>query len=151
MLGDMAGSAAWYEDVVLPALLRGARRPYRDAVRSALAEAACDDMPRSGSFVVGGIARNGAAPLGVLARELGVSKQAAGALVDTLVLRGYVERTPDPVDRRRVTVTLTPRGELAAGAVRTAVERTDAAIAARVGAGDIARTRATLAALIELD
>lgn len=146
----MARSDPWYQDVVLPTLLRGARRPYRNAVRAALAEAGCDDMPRSGSFVVGGIARNGAAPLGVLARELGVSKQAAGALVDTLVLRGYVERTPDPGDRRRVTVRLTPRGELAAGAVRAAVERTDAALAARVGAGDIASTRATLAALIEL-
>src|SRR5580700_9867958 len=59
-------------------------------------------------------------------------------------------RSPDPADRRRLTVSLTERGALAAQATRSAVERVDAALANRVGAEDIRRTRATLAALIDL-
>ena len=81
---------------------------------------------------------------------LGVSKLAAGQLVDTLVVRGYLDRAPDPADRRRLTVTLTERGELAAAAARAGVERVDQELTARVGADHVVHTRATLAALINL-
>ena len=50
------------------------------------------------------------APLAEVIRQLGVSKQAAGQLVDSLVVRGYLDRTVDPDDRRRLIVTLTERG-----------------------------------------
>ncbi len=135
--------------MTLPALLRAAHRTYGSAIRSSLAEVGCDDVPRNGSFVIGAIARGGS-PLGVIIKELGVSKQAAGQLVDTLVLRGYLERSPDPVDRRRMTVALTERGRLAAAAVREAVRGVDARVIERVGADSLARTRATLAALIDV-
>ena len=47
-------------------------------------------------YVIGGLALGaGDVPLSRLIQELGVSKQAAGQLVDTLVLRGYLERTVD--------------------------------------------------------
>lgn len=135
--------------MTLPALLRAAHRTYGSAIRSSLAEVGCDDVPRDGSFVIGAIARGGS-PLGVIIKELGVSKQAAGQLVDTLVLRGYLERSPDPVDRRRMTVALTERGRLAAAAVREAVRGVDARVIERVGADSLARTRTTLAALIDV-
>ena len=135
--------------MTLPALLRAAHRTYGSAIRSSLAEVGCDDVPRDGSFVIGAIARGGS-PLGVIIKELGVSKQAAGQLVDTLVLRGYLERSPDPADRRRMTVALTERGRLAAAAVREAVRGVDARVIERVGADSLARTRATLAALIDV-
>lgn len=134
---------------MLPALLRRARTTYGDAIGRALAAAGCADLPRNGSFVIGGIARNGS-PLGAIIDDLGVSKQAAGQLVETLVRRGYVDRSPDPKDRRRLTVTLTERGRRAAAASRSAVERVDALLTARVGAGSVAHTRVTLGALIEL-
>jgi DNA-binding MarR family transcriptional regulator len=136
-------------EMALPALLRAARRTYGSTVRTALADAGCDDMPRNGSYVVGAIARTGA-PLGRIISELGVSKQAAGALVDTLVTRGYLDRSVDPDDRRRLTVTLTERGLAAAGIVRAAVEEVDSELEARVGSEHVAHTRATLAALIEV-
>ena len=107
----MAGE--WFDDIAFPALLRAARRTYGSAVRAALAEAGCDDMPRNGSYVVGAIDRTGA-PLSQIITGLGVSKQAAGQLVDTLVARGYLDRAPDPDDRRRLTITLTERGHAAA-------------------------------------
>ena len=65
-------------------------------MRKALEEAGFDDVPKNGLYVIGGLALGaGDVPLGQLVKELGVSKQAAGQLVDTLVLRGYLERTPD--------------------------------------------------------
>ena len=143
----MASEADWFDDVAFPALLRAARATYRAAIQEALAEAGCDDMPRNGAFVIGGIARTGA-PLSDIVRDLGVSKQAAGQLVDTLVARGYLERSVAPEDRRRLTITLTERGRAAAAVIRSAVDRVDAELLARVGADHVARTRATLAALV---
>jgi DNA-binding MarR family transcriptional regulator len=131
----------------IPALLRAARSAYGAAIRAALAETGCDDIPRNGVFVIGAIAGTGA-PLSEIIDQLGVSKQAAGHLVDTLVLRGYLDRTIDPEDRRRLRVTLTDRGVAAAGVIRAAVERVDSKLAAQVGDEYLAHTRATLAALI---
>lgn len=135
------------DEMALPALLRAARRTYGAAVQAALADGGCDDVPRNGSYVIGGIARTGA-PLSQIIGGLGVSKQAAGQLVDTLVIRGYLDRSVDPEDRRRLTVTLTERGHAAAKMVRSAVERVDAELIARVGPEHVAHTRATLVALI---
>jgi DNA-binding MarR family transcriptional regulator len=131
----------------LPAMLRAARSTYGSAIRAALSEAGCDDVPRNGIFVIGAIARMGA-PLSEIIEQLGVSEQAAGQLVDTLVIRGYLDRSIDPEDRRRLRVTLTERGEAAATVIRSAVEQVDSALAARVGAEHVAYTRATLACLI---
>jgi DNA-binding MarR family transcriptional regulator len=134
------------EEWSLPALLRAARRTYGTAIREALAEAGLDDIPRNGIFVIGAIARTGA-PLSEIIEQLGASKQAAGQLVDTLVLRGYLNRDVDPDDRRRLRVTLTERGHTAAALIRGAVDQVDRELAAIVGDENLARTRATLAAL----
>jgi DNA-binding MarR family transcriptional regulator len=143
------GERPWYETVAIPALLRHARTTYGTAMRSAQAEVGCDDIPRNGAYVLGAIARGGS-PLGEIIEGLGVSKQAAGQLVDTLVVRGYLDRAPDPVDRRRMTVSLTERGQTAAAAGRAAIGQIDGRLAERVGAEHLAHTRATLAALIGL-
>lgn len=66
------------------------------------------------------------------------------------MLRGYLERTVDDSDRRRLTVTLTPRGMAAAAAQAAARARIDAELLARVGAEDLARTRRTLAVLRDM-
>jgi DNA-binding MarR family transcriptional regulator len=138
----------WFDEAGFPALLRAARTAYGSAIRTALAEVGCDDVPRNGSYVIGAIARTGA-PLGQIIRELGVSKQAAGQLVDTLVARGYLDRSIDPADRRRLTITLTERGQAAAEVIRAAVDQVDAGLVGRVGPEYVAHARATLAALIE--
>lgn len=131
----------------LPALLRAARRAYGSAIRAALAETGFDDVPRNGIFVIGAIARTGA-PLSEIIDQLGGSKQAAGQLVDTLVIRGYLERSIDPEDRRRLTISLTERGEAAAAVIRSALHRVDTVLADQVGAEYVEHTRATLASLI---
>ena len=153
----MADPYAWYDDialghpVVMPALLRWARDTYGEAMRKALAEAGCDDIPPNGMFVIGGLAMgSGNAPLGSLVGQLKVSKQAAGQLVDTLVLRGYLKREADEEDRRRFSVKLTERGWHAAAVQREAREKIDAELTARVGAEAVANARKTLGALIEI-
>lgn len=147
----MAQEDQWFEDIVMPALLRHARTTYGAAMHEALAEAGCDDVPKNGLYIIGGLALGaGGAPLGRLAKELSVSKQSAGQLVDTLVLRGYLERTVDEEDRRKLTVTLTARGRMAAAAQAAARERIDAELLARVGAESVHQTRRTLAALVEM-
>ena len=138
-------------DLVMPALLRHARATYGSAMRTALAEAGYDDIPRNGLYILGGLAMEVPdVPLGQLIVELGVSKQAAGQLVDTLVQRGYLDRAPDESDRRKLTVRLTTRGRAAAMVQAAARARIDAQLLARVGQDDVQRTRRTLAVLIDL-
>lgn len=48
--------------------------------------------------------------LGDIARDRSVSPASASALVDSLEREGYVERTMDRGDRRRIVVTLTSKG-----------------------------------------
>jgi len=146
----MTQSSNWFDEIPIPALLRAARTTYGSAVRKALSEVGCDDVPRNGSYVIGAIDRTGA-PLGDIIRGLGVSKQTAGQLVDTLVIRGYIDRVVDPDDRRRLTISLTERGRTAAAASRAAIERVDGELVRQIGAGPVAHTRATLAALAGLD
>jgi DNA-binding MarR family transcriptional regulator len=141
---------AWYDEVVMPALLESARATYGRAIRRALTDAGFDDVPRRGMALVGGIARNGPAAQQDLSRFLSMSKQSASALVDTLVTRGYLEREPDPADRRRVLLTLTERGEQAAAVSAAAVGTVDAAIARRFSAAELATTRRVLGATISL-
>ncbi len=141
----------WYEEIVTPALLRAARRTYAEAVTAAHESAGFDDMPRNGTFVTGSIARGG--PLDGLVdlrARLGLSKQAVSQLVDTLVVRGYVERVEATTDRRRIVVDLTDRGRAAAAVSGGATETVDARLLAKLGADGVAQLRAGLAALAEL-
>jgi DNA-binding MarR family transcriptional regulator len=133
----------------LPALLRAARRTYASAVRDALSAAGYDDVPRNGSYVLGAMARSEVALSRIIA-DLGVSKQAAGQLVDTLVARGYLHRSVDPEDRRRLTLGLTERGRDAATVIRTAVAGVDSELAGRVGEDRLDELRGVLAALADL-
>ncbi len=139
------------DDIGMPVLLRHARNTYGAAMRRALNDAGYDDIPGNGLYVIGGLAldRNDI-PLGQLIREMRLSKQAAGQLVDTLVTRGYLERSIDKDDRRKLTVTLTERGRAAAAAQRAAREKVDADLLAAVGKVDIDRTRRTLAVLCDM-
>ena len=81
---------------------------------------------------------------------MGVSKQSVSQLLDTLVLRGYVQRSADPLDRRRIKLTLTERGAMVAALCRDAVDRIEHRLVETVGVAYVEHTRATLTALIEL-
>jgi DNA-binding MarR family transcriptional regulator len=137
------------DEVPIPALLRAARGSYGHAIRMRLAAAGYDDLPRNGPFVLGGIVNRGGTA-GRLVRELGVSKQAASQLIDTLVLRGYLVREPNPEDRRRVTIAVTERGSAAAELVRSGVEAVDAELVELLAPEELNGLRAGLVALCEI-
>jgi DNA-binding MarR family transcriptional regulator len=141
----------WYLDVSLPVLLRHGRTAYGATMRKALDAAGYDDIPGNGLYVIGWLALGVPdIPLGELIKGLRTSKQAAGQLVDTLVTRGYVERTMDKDDRRKLTIALTERGKDAAATQKAAREKVDAELLACVGQEDIDRTRRTLAVLCDM-
>lgn len=145
----MTNDAPWFEQVSIPALLRHARTTYGRAMRGSLAEAGCDDLPGNGLYVIGALARQNSALARIIA-ELGMSKQAAGQLVDTLVLRGYLERSVDMTDRRRLNVALTERGRAAAAAQAVGRDAVDRKLEARIGLAEVATMRRALASLIEI-
>jgi DNA-binding MarR family transcriptional regulator len=146
----MAEAAHESDTVVLPALLRAARGPFRRSIRSRLVAAGFDDLPRNGPFVLGGMANHGIAA-GDLVRNLGVSKQAASQLVDSLVVRGYLQRSVNEDDRRRVTIVLTERGRAAAEVVRGAIRAVDAELTARISPEGVAALRIGLLALCDIE
>lgn len=57
---------------------------------------------------LGLITRSGPLTAGALAKQTGLTPGAITGLVDRLEHAGYVRRTPDPADRRRVLVSATP-------------------------------------------
>ena len=141
----------WYEEVGMPVLLRHGRATYGAAMRKALAEAGYDDIPGNGLYLIGGLAlEREDIQLGQLIKDLRVSKQAAGQLVDTLVSRGYLDRQMDKNDRRKLTVTLTERGRAAAAVQSAARQKVDLDLLECVGQEDISRTRRTLAVLANM-
>ncbi len=59
------------------------------------------------------------ATLRQLAEPLGVSTATASRMVETLVQRGLIERTPGEADRRRVAIALSPAGQRMLDEART--------------------------------
>jgi DNA-binding MarR family transcriptional regulator len=144
----------WYEGVPVPWLMREARDVYRDAVGRALARAGCDDVPRNGVFVLARLDQSMPeakfSPQADVVASLGLSKQAASQLIDTLVLRQYLERRIDPEDRRRMGVRVADRGRTAALAIQGAIDAIDTALAQRITADQLHGLRAGLAAFREI-
>jgi DNA-binding MarR family transcriptional regulator len=68
-----------------------------------------------------------------LAERAQITKQSMGYLVDYLEERGYVERVPDPVDRRAKLVRYTERGREVDQVAREIVQRLEVDWACRLG------------------
>jgi DNA-binding MarR family transcriptional regulator len=145
--GDQEHSAV--HEVGLPGLMRFARRTYGNAIREALIEVGCDDIPRNGLFVLAAIEREQTPPRRVI-ESLGVSRQAVSQLLDTLVLRGFIERDVDTEDRRRMVATLTDRGHLALSTAGGVADEIDAELEERVGRLAVSTARHVLGELIAI-
>ena len=77
-----------------------------------------------------------------------MTKQSMGYLVDDLAALGYVERVPDPTDRRAKVVRLTARGRAVEETVRKVIRRIEADWAARLGQKEYQHLTRLLRALI---
>jgi DNA-binding MarR family transcriptional regulator len=132
-----------------PTLMRAARGAYASAIRAELHSIGIDDLPRNGALTLAGIGTAGG-PRQDLPAALGVTKQAVSQLVDTLVNRGYIERSSDPDDRRRIALELTERGEQVVAAVSRGVEAIDTQLHQRVSPGQVEAMRSALLALSDI-
>jgi hypothetical protein len=119
--------------LVMPALLREARGAYTAAIRRAFADEGFDDMPPAGAAVLGRVGAGASV------------RTASPRIVEALIALGYLER-PAAGDAPE----LTERGRLAAGAMRGAIERTDAALLGAIGATRLTHMRAGLAVLVDI-
>lgn len=79
-----------------------------------------------------------------LAEYIGVSLPSMSKLVDTLTTRGFIERTPDASDRRRVRLGLTEAGLAILATAREAVKASFAAKLARLTPQDVATVTASM-------
>ena len=84
-----------------------------------------------------------------LAARMRISKQALNYLLGELERLGYVERRPDPDDRRSKRIVLTPRGTSAVPVIRQAVSEMEAAWSRRLGPKRFAQLRSLLLDLNE--
>lgn len=133
-------------EVSIPALLRAARGSYAHAITAYLAEAGCEDLPQNGPFVLGGMVSRDASAADMI-RGLGVTRQAASQLIDTMVVRGYLRREVNPADRRRLIISPTERGRAAAEAIGAAIAQVDRELAAMLSPAELSGLRAGLLAL----
>ena len=79
-----------------------------------------------------------------LASLAGMTKQSVGEVVDDLVELGYVERIPDPADRRAKLICLTERGAEAQGTAFGLIADLEERWAERYGPERLALVRETL-------
>src|SRR5574341_634957 len=70
----------------------------------------CHGLSVSQCYVLDALAEEGDLTMQRLAQRMGLAVSTMTRVVGQLVRRGYVRRRPDPVGRRVVHVTLTPRG-----------------------------------------
>src|SRR4051812_49840821 len=90
-------------------LVMGVARVVTDRLDVAVARAGVEDMRPSFGFVIRALAEQDRT-LTELAELLAVTKQAAIKVVHDMEERGFVERTPDPDDRRAKVLRLTDKG-----------------------------------------
>ena len=109
--------------------------PYRwleTRVINALTEAGFTDITTAQMKIVQRIGPNGTR-LTELAAQAQVTKQTAGFLVNQLEKGGWVERVPDPADKRARLVRITPKGEKAIPIATAAVAEVEAEWTAHLG------------------
>ncbi len=129
--------------VPLPGLMEVASEALFIEFRADLEAAGYGDVRPTHGCVFRFVHENGMR-LTDLANAAGMTKQSIGEIVDDLAARGYVERVPDPADKRAKLIRLTERGEQAQrvgfGLFATIEQRW----AERYGADRVAQLRETL-------
>jgi DNA-binding MarR family transcriptional regulator len=83
-----------------------------------------------------------------LATFADMTKQSIGEIVDDLADRGYVERIPDPADRRAKLIRLTEKGEQAQATGRALFAKLEQRLADRYGADRLEQLRPLLEEIV---
>jgi len=93
------------------------------------------------------LAEEGPSAVGALHRAFAHKRSSLTSFLDRLEARGYVERGPNPSDRRSFLVSLTAEGGAAAARVHRRLEALETAALQRHGARELQAFRAVLRAL----
>ena len=129
-------------------LLRLARDLLSAEVGAAVRLAAPDQRPAHGA-VMEQLDFEDGLRLTDLAHGAGMTPQAIGELVDQLEALGYVERRPDPGDRRAKRIYRTARARRASQAAFETSHDIDLDLSTLLGADRLAALKADLARIIE--
>ena len=143
----MTGSKADTElRVALPGLLEIVSEVMMNEFREELEEAGYADIRPTHGCVFRFLGEEGMR-LTELATRAGMTKQSVGEIVDDLGELGYVERVPDPDDRRAKLIRLTVRGREAQRTGFAIFATLEERWAERHGADRLAELRETLEAI----
>ena len=146
----MIGSKKLQRRVPLHGLIEIALNAILDEFRAELGRSEFKDV-RPVHGCVFRYMHDGGMRLTEIAERGNMTKQSAGEVVDDLVERGYVERVPDPDDRRAKLVCLTERGEAAQEYGFGLLAEIEKRWGERYGAERIADLRATLEAVAAVE
>ena len=134
------------DQLPLPGLLDLASEALFAEFRVELIEAGYGDIRPTHGCVFRFVREEGMR-LTALASLAGMTKQSIGEIVDDLADRGYVERIPDPEDRRAKLISLTEKGERAQATGSALFAKLDQRLADRYGADRLADMRDLLEAI----
>lgn len=137
------------QDPNLGVLLFVAHRSLEQRAHDAVVAAGISDITMAQARVASRIGPEGTR-VSDLALQARVTKQSAAFLVEQLEANGYVERVPDPRDRRARLVRLTPRAGQVVAIANAAVQDALAEWAERVGEDRLADMHDILRDLREL-
>jgi DNA-binding MarR family transcriptional regulator len=130
-------------------LLFVAYRALEQRAHDALLAAGITDLTLAQARIAARIGPHGTR-VSELAERARVTKQSAGFLVEQLEAAGYVERVPDPADRRARLVRLTARADRVVEVANAEVQRVLAEWADHVGADRLRQMHETLLDLREI-
>jgi len=128
---DVASAPYRFGDV-----LALARRSWILQIRAAMEAAGFEGYRQSDSVVLRLLSAQPLA-IGHLGAGIGITRQAARKVADSMVGRGHAEFEADPDDARRTIVVLTKQGHAYARAVATAQNSLNAQMAERVSRDDL--------------
>jgi DNA-binding MarR family transcriptional regulator len=131
----------------LGALLRLLYQLYSLEIQRALRDAGFEDINPSAANVFTFVTSQGAT-VSELAALSHVRKQTMTQTVEQLELSGYIERRPNPLDRRSQLVTLTSRGNQIPPVTHKAAAAIERRWARLLGAGELESLRVSLLELL---
>ena len=135
-------------DIPTVALLRLAYHELAKEVGAAVRAVASDQKPSHGSIMEQLDFEDGLR-LTDLAEGAGIAPQSAGELVDQLEALGYIERRPDPDDRRAKRIHRTAKAKKASKAAIAAAQRSEQELKTLLGGKRLTALREELKRIVE--
>jgi DNA-binding MarR family transcriptional regulator len=138
-----------YRQRATTALLQAVVERLNRQIVTGVVEAGFTDLRPAHGSVMSQLVHEDGLRTSALATFASMTAQSMGELVDDLERLGYVERRPDPADRRAKLVYLTARGQAAVAASGHAVRAQEAELSRRLGTDGRKRLRDQLLSLLE--